>query len=137
MWRSFGSIKTLARRASQVAPALPSTTAFATAPTSKAYGAALVLSLATSATAAAAFSSAAAEPSAVAKATTAAVQQAAPAMNAESVLYPAIEPYNKGMLKVSKIHSLYYEECGNPNGKVRRSSTHTAVVATKSTVSSP
>nr|BFD64357.1 prolyl aminopeptidase [Bdellovibrio sp. HM001] len=31
--------------------------------------------------------------------------------------YPAIEPYNKGMLKVSDIHTLYWEECGNPQGK--------------------
>ncbi|KHD88719.1 MAG: proline iminopeptidase [Bdellovibrio sp. ArHS] len=31
--------------------------------------------------------------------------------------YPTIEPYNSGMLKVSDIHSLYWEECGNPNGK--------------------
>jgi proline iminopeptidase len=31
--------------------------------------------------------------------------------------FPAIEPYNKGFLKVSEIHNLYYEECGNPNGK--------------------
>lgn len=32
-------------------------------------------------------------------------------------LYPAIEPYNSGMLPVSSLHTLYYEECGNPNGK--------------------
>ena len=32
-------------------------------------------------------------------------------------LYPAIEPYNSGMLRVSAVHELYYEECGNPNGK--------------------
>lgn len=31
-------------------------------------------------------------------------------------LYPPIEPYNTGFLKVSQIHSLYYEECGNPAG---------------------
>lgn len=31
--------------------------------------------------------------------------------------YPAIEPSNKGMLKVSDIHTLYWEECGNPQGK--------------------
>jgi len=31
--------------------------------------------------------------------------------------YPAIEPYNQGTLKVSDIHTLYYEECGNPQGK--------------------
>ncbi|MBO9666149.1 MAG: prolyl aminopeptidase [Bdellovibrio sp.] len=31
--------------------------------------------------------------------------------------YPVIEPYNKGFLKVSEIHNLYYEEVGNPKGK--------------------
>jgi proline iminopeptidase len=31
-------------------------------------------------------------------------------------LYPLIEPYNTGFLSVSQIHSLYYEECGNPAG---------------------
>jgi proline iminopeptidase len=32
-------------------------------------------------------------------------------------LYPAIEPYNTGYLKVSNLHTLYYEECGNPQGQ--------------------
>jgi proline iminopeptidase len=32
-------------------------------------------------------------------------------------LYPEIEPYKTGKLKVSSIHTLYYEECGNPQGK--------------------
>ena len=32
-------------------------------------------------------------------------------------LYPAIQPYKTGNLKVSDIHTLYYEECGNPQGK--------------------
>lgn len=32
-------------------------------------------------------------------------------------LYPAIAPYASGTLPVSDIHTLYYEECGNPNGK--------------------
>ncbi len=32
-------------------------------------------------------------------------------------LYPAIEPYKTGRLKVSDIHDLYWEESGNPNGK--------------------
>ncbi len=32
-------------------------------------------------------------------------------------LYPEIEPYSSGMLDVSSLHSLYYEECGNPDGK--------------------
>lgn len=32
-------------------------------------------------------------------------------------LYPEIEPYDTGRLKVSPIHELYYEQCGNPDGK--------------------
>ena len=32
-------------------------------------------------------------------------------------LYPEIEPFKTGRLKVSSVHELYYEECGNPNGK--------------------
>jgi proline iminopeptidase len=32
-------------------------------------------------------------------------------------LYSAIEPYQKGQLKVSELHTLYYEQVGNPNGK--------------------
>ena len=32
-------------------------------------------------------------------------------------LYPEIEPYRTGALRVSKIHELYYEESGNPKGK--------------------
>jgi proline iminopeptidase len=32
-------------------------------------------------------------------------------------LYDPIEPYDIGRLKVSAIHELYYEQCGNPNGK--------------------
>ena len=32
-------------------------------------------------------------------------------------LYPEIEPYNKGHLRVSPTHEIYYEECGNPKGK--------------------
>lgn len=39
-------------------------------------------------------------------------------MSSESrTLYPEIEPHNSGMLKVSDLHTLYYEECGNPDGK--------------------
>lgn len=33
-----------------------------------------------------------------------------------SELYPPIEPYNTGMLKVDDTHTLYYEEVGNPEG---------------------
>jgi len=32
-------------------------------------------------------------------------------------LYPEIEPYRTGTLKVSDIHEIYFEESGNPNGK--------------------
>jgi len=32
-------------------------------------------------------------------------------------LYPEIAPYNSGMLAVSDVHTLYFEECGNPAGK--------------------
>ena len=32
-------------------------------------------------------------------------------------MYPPIEPYRTGMLKVSSVHNLYFEECGNPAGK--------------------
>ena len=33
------------------------------------------------------------------------------------VLYPAIEPYRTGRLPVSSLHEIYFEECGNPQGK--------------------
>ncbi|HIK13371.1 MAG TPA: prolyl aminopeptidase [Oscillatoriaceae cyanobacterium M33_DOE_052] len=32
-------------------------------------------------------------------------------------LYPPIQPYNQGNIKVSDIHTIYFEECGNPQGK--------------------
>jgi proline iminopeptidase len=32
-------------------------------------------------------------------------------------LYPELEPYNSAFLKVSDIHSIYYEESGNPEGQ--------------------
>ncbi len=34
-----------------------------------------------------------------------------------SALYPPREPYNEGKLKVSDIHTIHYEESGNPQGK--------------------
>src|SRR5260370_17191883 len=37
-------------------------------------------------------------------------------MTAPRDLYPAIEPYVSGRLSVDEIHTLYWEECGNPNG---------------------
>ena len=32
-------------------------------------------------------------------------------------LYPEIEPYDTGHIRVSDVHQLYYEQCGMPNGK--------------------
>jgi proline iminopeptidase len=32
-------------------------------------------------------------------------------------LYDSIEPYATGKLKVSDVHELYYEQCGNPDGQ--------------------
>lgn len=32
-------------------------------------------------------------------------------------LYPEIEPFDSGMLKVDDRHTLYFEQCGNPIGK--------------------
>lgn len=32
-------------------------------------------------------------------------------------LYPPIDPYHTGTLKVSDLHTLYFEQVGNPNGK--------------------
>ena len=33
------------------------------------------------------------------------------------VLFPPVEPFNTGFLKVSEIHNIYFEEVGNPQGK--------------------
>ena len=32
-------------------------------------------------------------------------------------LYPPIEPFRTGFLRVSDVHELYFEESGNPDGK--------------------
>ena len=32
-------------------------------------------------------------------------------------LYDPIEPFETGRLRVSPVHELYYEQCGNPNGR--------------------
>ena len=32
-------------------------------------------------------------------------------------LYPSIEPFDSGRLQVSELHTLAYEQCGNPQGK--------------------
>jgi proline iminopeptidase len=34
-----------------------------------------------------------------------------------TTLWPDIEPYTSGHLQVSKIHEIYFEACGNPEGK--------------------
>ena len=39
------------------------------------------------------------------------------ATESRRTLYPDIEPYASGMLSVSPLHTLYYEECGNRDGK--------------------
>lgn len=31
--------------------------------------------------------------------------------------FPEIQPYRRGRLQVSKLHEIYFEECGNPTGK--------------------
>ncbi len=36
---------------------------------------------------------------------------------APTELFPEIEPYRRGRLKVSALHNLYFEECGNPAGR--------------------
>ncbi len=36
---------------------------------------------------------------------------------APTALFPAIEPYRQGLLKVSDLHTIYFEECGNPRGR--------------------
>lgn len=32
-------------------------------------------------------------------------------------LFPAIEPYRSGRIQVDELHTLYWEECGNPDGE--------------------
>lgn len=38
-------------------------------------------------------------------------------MEQRRTLYNEIEPYDSGHIRVSPVHELYYEQCGNPNGK--------------------
>jgi proline iminopeptidase len=45
------------------------------------------------------------------------VRMSHPVKDPVSWLYPPIEPYRTGMLKVSDVHTLYWEESGNPKGK--------------------
>lgn len=37
-------------------------------------------------------------------------------LDANQMLFPSCEPNQSGYLRVSELHELYYEECGNPNG---------------------
>ncbi|HEY0255639.1 MAG TPA: alpha/beta fold hydrolase, partial [Kofleriaceae bacterium] len=39
------------------------------------------------------------------------------AESSRRTLYPPIEPHRTGYLRVSDVHELYFEECGNPQGK--------------------
>jgi proline iminopeptidase len=40
-----------------------------------------------------------------------------PSAPARRALYPALEPHRSGHLRVSALHEIYWEECGNPRGK--------------------
>src|SRR6185312_13418590 len=40
-----------------------------------------------------------------------------PRAGARRRLYPPVKPYRTGFLRVSELHEIYFEECGNPNGK--------------------
>lgn len=42
------------------------------------------------------------------------LEKAFPELNKK--LYPHIEPYSTGLLKVSDLHTIYWEQSGNPNG---------------------
>src|SRR5690606_41291252 len=42
---------------------------------------------------------------------------ASPEEHTMRTLYPEIEPYDTGILEVDARHKLYYEQCGNPDGK--------------------
>ncbi|MFN4144123.1 prolyl aminopeptidase, partial [Aestuariivirga sp.] len=35
----------------------------------------------------------------------------------QRTFYPEIQPYNSGRLRVSPLHEIHFEECGNPQGK--------------------
>lgn len=41
----------------------------------------------------------------------------APTIPSRRDLYPGIEPYQSEMLKVSPLHTIYFEQCGDPRGK--------------------
>ncbi len=38
------------------------------------------------------------------------------ATTTENKLFPTIEPFDSGHLKVSELHSVYYEQCGKSSG---------------------
>ena len=38
------------------------------------------------------------------------------AVTARRAFYPENQPFNRGRLRVSPIHEIYFEECGNPSG---------------------
>lgn len=38
-------------------------------------------------------------------------------MNERRKLFPELQPYARGRLRVSSLHEIYYEECGNPAGQ--------------------
>lgn len=38
-------------------------------------------------------------------------------MNDRRKLFPEVQPYARGRLRVSGLHDIYYEECGNPSGQ--------------------
>jgi proline iminopeptidase len=40
-----------------------------------------------------------------------------PNMQTLTKAYPEIEPFQRGRLKVSETHEIYFEQCGNPKGK--------------------
>lgn len=44
-------------------------------------------------------------------------QSASGGSHERRTLYPDVEPYTSGFLAVSPVHTLFYEECGNPKGK--------------------
>ena len=38
-------------------------------------------------------------------------------MNDRRKLFPELQPHARGRLRVSSVHDIYYEECGNPSGQ--------------------
>jgi proline iminopeptidase len=36
--------------------------------------------------------------------------------DSDDILYPALDPYHHGWLQASALHSIYFEQCGNPDG---------------------